>query len=246
MPSLVKIQVINVSPRAKNSNRNYNYRGTRITKDRNMDTIEIIIDDREQRSDVIDAMTQRKDINFTIERLTLGDYLIDNWLLIERKQLKDLIESLLSGRLFSQASRLASSPFKTAILLEGSAKDVADYKIHRHSLLGTLVTLTLVFGISILRSANACESVALMSFAARQKSNNVKTELPRFGRRPKSTKGRQLFILQGLPGVGPKTAKRLLAKFGSIKAIFMADVEQLRTVEGIGPEKAKTIIEIIA
>lgn len=85
-----------------------------------------------------------------------------------------------------------------------------------------------------------------MSFAARQKSKNLKTELPRFGRRPKSTKGRQLFNLQGLPGIGPKAARRLLDKFGSVKAIFMADANELQTVEDIGPIKASRIVEILS
>ena len=211
-----------------------------------MNTINIIADDREQQCDIPNLLTEQNDINLTIERLLLGDYLIDNWLLIERKQLKDFIESLLSGRLFSQASRLASSPLKTAILLEGNSKDICDYNMHRHAILGTLVTLSLIYDISILRSANCHESVALMTFAAKQKSNRCKTDLPRFGRRPKSVKGKKLFLLQALPGVGPKLAKRLLEYFGSINAIFSANVETLCKIEGISNKKAKNIVELLS
>jgi len=211
-----------------------------------MDHIQVIADDRERQSNILSILEKRNDISITVERLTTGDYLIDNWLLIERKQIRDLIESLISGRLFSQASRLATSGFKSAILIEGNASDIVDYKVHRHSILGALVTLTIVFGISVLRAANSRESVALMVFAARQKTRQFKTELARYGRRPKTIKGRQLYILQGLPGIGPTMAKRLLAHFGSVKGVLSADVESLCGVDGIGQHKATQIVEVLS
>jgi ERCC4-type nuclease len=211
-----------------------------------MDYIQVIADDRERQSNILRILEQRNDISLTVERLTTGDYLIDNWLLIERKQIRDLIESLISGRLFSQASRLATSGFKTAILIEGNANDIVDYKVHRNSILGALVTLTIVFGISVLRAANSRESVALMAFAARQKTRQFKTELPRYGRRPKTTKGRQLYILQGLPGIGPTMAKRLLGHFGSVKGVLSADVESLCSVDGIGQQRAAQIVKVLS
>lgn len=41
------------------------------------------------------------------QRLSLGDYLIDERLLIERKSMLDLCESIKDGRLFTQAQRMA-------------------------------------------------------------------------------------------------------------------------------------------
>ncbi|WP_392344833.1 ERCC4 domain-containing protein [Pseudoalteromonas prydzensis] len=211
-----------------------------------MDNIHIIVDDRERRSNTLSILKQRTDILFTVERLPIGDYFINGWLLIERKQLCDLVESLISGRLFNQASRLANSGFKTAILIEGNARDIANYKVHRHSILGALVTLTIVFGISILRAADSRESVALMVFAAQQQIKQLKTDLPRFGRRPKTVKARQLYILQGLPSVGPVLAKRLLAHFGSVKGVLSADIDALRNIEGVGKEIATKIVAVIS
>ena len=139
-----------------------------------------------------------------------------------------------------QSSRLANSGFKTAILIEGNPRVIADYKIHRHSILGALVTLIIVFGISILRAADSRESVALMVFAAQQQAKQCKLDLPRFGRRPKTAKARQLYILQGLPSAGPMLAKRFLAHFGSVKGVLSADVE------GVGKEIATKIVAVIS
>jgi ERCC4-type nuclease len=211
-----------------------------------MSKIKILVDDREQHSNLLVILEQNCNVESHITRLKTGDYLVDDWLLIERKHICDLVESLVSGRLFSQASRLAKSGYKTAILIEGQAHQIASYKIHRHAILGALVTLTLVYGISILRSSTADESVSLMVFAANQHAKSFKEPLARYGRRPKSEKGKQLFILQGLPNVGPVLARRLLAHFGSVKNVLCADIEQLSAVKGMGDSKAKKIVSLIS
>jgi DNA excision repair protein ERCC-4 len=210
-----------------------------------MDIVNIVVDDRERPSGIPKLIDNLEQTQLTIERLTLGDYLVDNWLLIERKQIKDLLASIINGRLFEQASRLANSPLKTAIIIEGCSKDIKDYNVHRNSILGALVTLSLIFGISILRSANQAETVKLMLFAATQKGRRNKTILPRCGYRPKSLKKRQLFIIQGLPNTGPVNAKRLLEHFGTVKNVFNATFDELTVVEGIGPVRAKKILEVL-
>jgi DNA excision repair protein ERCC-4 len=211
-----------------------------------MDIINIVADDRERPSGIPQQLETLEDTHLTVERLTLGDYLIDNWLLIERKQLGDLVDSIISGRVFQQASRLAKSDLKTAIVIEGTTKDIEDYHVHRHSILGALVTLSLLFGITILRSANQAETVQLFRFSALQKRQNNKTILPRCGYRPKSLKKRHLFIIQGLPDIGPVNAKRLLEHFGSVKAVFNATLEELMTVKGIGAITAGKIYDVLS
>jgi len=211
-----------------------------------MESIRVKVDDREKPSGIPQLLDEHPEINCCVERLSLGDYLIDDWLLIERKQVADLIHSLITGRLFEQALRLAESELKTAILIEGGKTDIGEYQVHRHAILGALTTLSLIYGISILRSASPQESVCLMLFAARQKARRNKDVLPRCGYRPKSHHRRQLYLIQGLPGVGPALAKRLLASFGSVRAICCADKDALCKVEGIGPGRAEKIIQVLS
>jgi len=56
----------------------------------------------------------------------------------------------------------------------------------------------------------------------------------RGGYRPKKQKTRQLYILQGLPRVGPVTAKSLLSHFKSIPKIINAPIEELIKLKGMG------------
>jgi len=67
----------------------------------------------------------------------------------------------------------------------------------------------------------------------------------RGGYRPKRLKSRQLFILQGLPKVGPTVAKRLLEHFGSVSNAMNATMEDLTQVEGIGRITAEKIRKVL-
>ena len=44
--------------------------------------------------------------------------------------------------------------------------------------------------------------------------------------------------MQGLPGVGPERAARLLERFGSVQAIMAASADDLASVDGIGEKTA--------
>lgn len=65
------------------------------------------------------------------------------------------------------------------------------------------------------------------------------------GYKPKRMKNRKLYILQGLPEIGPKRAKALLHHFGSVEAVMTATAEDLKKVEGIGPSIAEKIREVL-
>ena len=86
------------------------------------------------------------------------------------------------------------------------------------SIQGALVTVTLFFGIPILRTYTPEETAQTMLIAARQANTVATGALPRHGYRPLGKRARQLFILQGLPGVGPGRAGRLLERFGNVRS----------------------------
>ena len=43
-----------------------------------------------------------------------------------------------------------------------------------------------------------------------------------------------MFLLQGLPGIGPERARRLLTHFGSVEKVVTADAKSLAEIDGIG------------
>ena len=70
--------------------------------------------------------------------------------------------------------------------------------------------------------------------------------LKRYDRKPKRLASRKLYILQGLPGVGPALANRLLLQFGSVEGVMTAAESMLTQVRGIGPQKARRIRRLVS
>jgi ERCC4-type nuclease len=162
-------------------------------------------------------------------------------LLIERKTLADFARSIVDGRLFSQIIRLAKSKRRAVLVLEGTGKDIESSGIRREAMQGALITISLILGIPVLRSMTASETARLIVYAARQVQSVETAGYQRFGYRPKGKKARQLYILQGLPGVGRERALRLLKTFGSVEAVMHAGRDDLISVQGIGAKIADRI-----
>ena len=217
----------------------------RSDKSKNNCQIAVIVDDRESKSEVIKVLSATKNVSVDIKRLSLGDYLVDNRLIFERKTLNDFALSIIDGRLFSQAIRLASSKYNSVLLLEGTGKELTETGIRREAMQGALIAVSIVLGIPVLRSKSPPESAQLFLYTARQIKSLARGAVQRHGRRPKGKRKKQLFILQGLPGVGSERAARLLNEFGSVEAVITATSEELQSVEGIGENIAERIKWVI-
>lgn len=204
--------------------------------------ISILVDDRERNSSVLDALRQSGIFDIQVARMKTGDYRVDNRFLFERKTLPDLAASIASGRLFKQMLRLAGVwDAQPVLVLEGSAGDLENSGMRREAIQGALITVSLFIGVPVLRSRSPFETVRIFQYAARQGRAVAYDCLPRHGSRPKGKPALQNHVLQGLPGVGPARARRLLEHFGSVRAVMMADESELVAVDGVGGEIARRI-----
>jgi DNA excision repair protein ERCC-4 len=122
----------------------------------------IVADDREQRSDVVAILQNRTDVRLEIKRLAVGDYLVERRILFERKTLHDLMISIIDGRLFRQAKRLAAAKVSSALLIQGTLIDVGDMGLTREAVQGALISLTFRFGSPVFRARDAEETARIM------------------------------------------------------------------------------------
>jgi DNA excision repair protein ERCC-4 len=204
----------------------------------------IVVDHSERHSALLEAVRRSGWFDVQMDRLATGDCLVNGEVLVERKTIRDLAASLIDGRLFPQVARLAHSRYRSLLLIEGPAPSSRP-DVHPHSVEGALVSIAAIWRIPVLHSSDSEQSARLLRFLAEQVRGPHERILRRFDRKPKRLASRRLFLLQGLPGVGPALAQRLLTHFGSIERIVTADAATLAEVPGIGGGKAARIRELV-
>jgi DNA excision repair protein ERCC-4 len=204
----------------------------------------LVVDHGERQSALMDAVRRSGCFDVEMDRLAAGDYLVNGEAVVERKTIRDFTASLIDGRLFPQIARLAHSPYRSLLLIEGpTPASLPD--VHPHTVEGALVSIATMWRIPVLHSSDPEQSARMLRFLAEQVRGPRERVLRRFDRKPKRLASRRLFLLQGLPGVGPALAQRLLTHFGSIEQILTVDAATLSEVHGIGARKAARIRELV-
>ena len=207
--------------------------------------VEVVADDREAACPVPESLRQVAGVEVVFRRLAVGDYVVDRRCVFERKTMLDFATSIVDGRLFIQAQRLAALREPAVIILEGTGADLAAIRMRRESLQGAFISLALIFHLPVLRSLDGAETARLMLYAAGQVRRHEWDCGTYYGRRPKRKRRIQLRILQGLPGVGPSRALQLLEAFGSVEAVMTASAAKLEELDGFGPKTAQAIRDVL-
>ncbi len=205
----------------------------------------IVVDTRELSSSIT-----RELLNYNIiskpQMLEVGDYVISRRLCIERKTTEDFINSLIDGRLMSQAINLRQSYSRALMIVEGeSLYTIRNIRVE--AVMGALISLTVDFNIPVLFTKNEKETAVLIFRITEREQNIEKNEIQiRAEKKPVSLSEMQKFIVAGLPNINTTLARRLLEHFGSIERIFSADDKELDKVQGIGKKIAKEMREVIS
>lgn len=202
----------------------------------------LIMDDRERRAGVGTALARDHGFEIRVERLTVGDYLLPGLLVVERKTWLDLVGSVISGRLFRQANRLASSaPARACLIVEGRQTDTMHLDISQAAIQGAIISVTIVFGLPVLYTDSPAGTADAIRIASAQLRRRHSRPIRRHCPGPSSLSRHQIAMLSAIPGVGPTRARALLAAFGSPHRIAATPVEDLARLEGIGPHTARQI-----
>lgn len=203
----------------------------------------ITVDSREQNSRVVREL-YKKGLSIKTARLGTGDYLISEDMAVERKSVDDFLESLMDGRLFTQARALVREFQRPVIIIEGDGI-YSRRNIDRRAIHGALVSLITDFRIPILQTSDEEETAALIHSMHSRSDRQKKTISLRKDKESLSSRDAKIFILEGLPNVSGLMASRLLEHFGSVGAVFQATEEELMEVKGIGEVTARKIVELI-
>lgn len=165
-----------------------------------------------------------------IERqLDLGDFIVSDRLVIERKTSSDFESGITNGRLFEQASRLEEIEFPF-LIIEGSRKAK---RIKQNAFIGATMPLIVEYGIQVLFSEDKKETAQLIFSLDRREQLKEKRSIKLIAKKKAFTfEQQQLIIIESFPSIGPKMAKKILDKFKTIDKFFCADIKKLEKVIG--------------
>lgn len=201
----------------------------------------IIVDSRETRSGIPD-MLRRLGVETEHQELPRGDYRIGN-VEIERKECNDFALSVMDGRLFGQLELLGPDDGIGILIIEGNLATIRSM-IVPEALAGALSAIALMFDVRVLPTADATQTAAVLARMEKHHREGLGYEIPLRNGKPRGAALSQ-FLVEGLPGVGAETARKLIAHFGSPRAVFTASAAQLAGVKGIGPKTVAAIQEAL-
>jgi len=208
------------------------------------DKVKIVVDNREYRSNVVKHLTI-KGVDIEPNQLDVGDYILSTRIGVERKNVDDFLESLISGKLFKQISQLRDSYSRPVLILEGENL-LTKRNISHNAIFGSISSISVDFGIPVLMTKDEMETADLLKvIATREQKKDNKVVAVRGGKTQMSLKERQQYLIEGLPNVSAVLAKRLLKYFGSVRGISNASEEELIQVAGVGKGIATEIIKVL-
>lgn len=202
---------------------------TRAEKVSPENKIKIIIDNREKNSLVASELVHRG-YQIEFKNIDVGDYLIGN-VVIERKTISDFISSMLNKRLLKQLMNMQELNEKLLIIegIEEHELYSDESGINPNAIRGMMLSIILKYKVPIIITKDYNDTAKFIDVLARKQEK----ETSLFARKKASNVKEQMqYILEGFPGIGPKTAKKLLKEFKTLKNVFNAPQEELEKVIG--------------
>lgn len=192
----------------------------------------VIIDYRERGSSIYSRLVEMG-IEIEIRELKVADYIVND-VAIERKTVQDFISSMLNKRLTNQLNSLQQ--YKNRILIiegideqELYSSDAPNIGIHPNAIRGFLLSIILEHRTPIIFTKDSEDTATFISVLSKRKKRELSLNV---SKKNLNKKERMQFILEGFPGIGPKTAKKLLSHFRTLRELFAASLEELREIIG--------------
>jgi len=217
------------------------------TADSDDDTVEVVVDQRELDAAIARDLSTREGIETRLETLAVGDYVVSDRVAVERKTVSDFLDTLTGGdrSLFEQVGDLSRHYARPVVLLEGAGL-YEERNVHPDAIRGALASLTVDFGVSVLRSEDEADTADLLAvLATREQTTRDRTVSVHGEKSSKTLAEQQEYVVGAIADIGPVTARSLLEHFGSVEAVMTAREEDLLDVDGVGEVTAGRIRDVV-
>ncbi len=207
------------------------------------ETVEIVADQRELDSHIARDLSTRDGIETRLETLEVGDYVLSDRVVVERKAVEDFLDTLVGGdrSLFEQVGDAARYYARPVVIIEGD-RLYGSRNIHPNAIRGALASLAVDFGASVMRTDDPEETADLLEVIARREQETDDRTVSVHGEKGgKTLAEQQEYVVGAVAEVGPVTARALLEHFGSVEAVMSADEDELTEVDGVGEVTADRV-----
>ncbi|MFC7188478.1 DEAD/DEAH box helicase [Halocatena marina] len=211
------------------------------------DAVEIVIDQRELDATIARELSTREDITTRLETLSVGDYVLSDRAVVERKTVEDFLDTLVGSdrSLFEQVRDAARNYSRPVVVLEGD-RLYERRNVHPNAIRGALASLATDFGASVLQTRDEQETTEMLEVIARREQTDSDREVSVHGEKSAKTLAEQQeYVVSSVAEIGPVTARALLEHFGSVETVMSASEEELMDVSGVGEVTADRIREIV-
>lgn len=167
-------------------------------------------------------------------------YVISKRLAVERRTASRFVAGIMDKSLFISAIYLREH-FSVPVLIVQGKVDYDYRMLNPQAVRGALTAMMTEYGLSVLSTEDEEETAHILAMMVRQEQLGVPdiSLIPK--RKAADLPDQQRRVVEMLPGVGMALARDLLQDLGSIRRIVNATPEQLQTLRGVGPKKAKEI-----
>lgn len=214
----------------------YNIFEKQIEKEQNLEKNQenkpkIIIDYREKNSLVASELIHLGcEIEF--KTLHIGDYIVKN-ILIERKTISDFINSMINKRLIKQMQNMHQMQNKLLIIEGIDEQEIysPESGVNENAIRGFILSITLKYKIPIILTKDYIDTAKFLIILAKKREKIDETGI-NAKKKARDINEQMQYILEGFPGIGPKSAKNLLKELKTIKNIINADQKDLQKIIG--------------
>jgi Fanconi anemia group M protein len=206
----------------------------------------VVVDQRETRSPV--AKELEKVCEIDVQTLEVADYVVSHRCAFERKNMDDFFKSIFEDRkFFSQIGDMSSSYERPVLIIEGGDPFFSGRKVYPGAIQGILNTIAVSFRCPTLYSLDPADTAKIIFQIAKREQTEERRPFSVHGKRSKmSPQQLKEYVVSSIPDLGPVITKRLLTRFGSVRGVFNASLDELQEVEEVGPATARKIIETVA
>ncbi len=212
------------------------------------EAIEIVADQRELDSHIARDLSTREGIETRLETLEVGDYVLSDRVVVERKAVDDFLETLVGGdrSMFEQVGAAARHYARPVVIIEGD-RLYESRNVHPNAIRGALASLAVDFGASVMQTSDAEETADLLEVIATREQETDDRAVSVHGEKGgKTLAEQQEYVVGSVAEVGPVTARALLEQFGSVEDVMTATEAELIEVDGVGEVTADRIRTVTA